>query len=82
MVEEKKTRLVSVLFSGIVLRRVGYYTLPSMEDLADMLDGNGNCVVENFSVGRKGNTEHRSASAGQLGNRQCLWKCHLFPVTW
>lgn len=82
MVEEKKTRLVSVLFSGIVLRRVGYYTLPSMEDLADMLDGNGNCVVENFSVGRKGNTEHRSASAGQLGNRQCLWKFHLFPVTW
>lgn len=82
MVEEKKTCLVSVLFSGIVLRRVGYYTLPSMEDLADMLDGNGNCVVENFSVGRKGNTEHRSASAGQLGNRQCLGKCHLFPVTW
>ncbi|XP_075888144.1 nuclear pore complex protein Nup98-Nup96 isoform X4 [Nelusetta ayraudi] len=40
--------------AGIVLRRVGYYTLPSMEDLADMLDGNGNCVVENFSVGRKG----------------------------
>lgn len=82
MVEEKKTCLVSVLFSGIVLRRVGYYTLPSMEDLADMLDGNGNCVVENFSVGRKGNTKHRSASAGQLGKRHCLGKCHLFPLTW
>lgn len=26
-----------------------------MEDLADMLDENGECVVENFSVGRKGN---------------------------
>lgn len=82
MVEEKKTCLVSVLFSGIVLRRVGYYTLPSMEDLADMLDGNGNCVVENFSVGRKGNTRHCSASAGQLGKRHCLGKCHLFPLSW
>lgn len=26
-----------------------------MEDLADMVDENGECVVENFSVGRKGN---------------------------
>uniref|UniRef100_A0A8C4DQH1 Nuclear pore complex protein Nup98-Nup96 n=1 Tax=Dicentrarchus labrax TaxID=13489 RepID=A0A8C4DQH1_DICLA len=39
---------------GIVLNRVGYYTIPSMEDLADMVDENGECVVENFSVGRKG----------------------------
>ncbi|XP_070838851.1 nuclear pore complex protein Nup98-Nup96 isoform X2 [Chaetodon trifascialis] len=40
--------------AGIVLNRVGYYTIPSMEDLADMVDDNGECVVENFSVGRKG----------------------------
>ncbi|KAM9348606.1 nuclear pore complex protein Nup98-Nup96 [Symphorus nematophorus] len=40
--------------AGIVLNRVGYYTIPSMEDLADMVDENGECVVENFSVGRKG----------------------------
>lgn len=26
-----------------------------MEDLADMVNENGECVVENFSVGRKGN---------------------------
>lgn len=42
-------------FSGIVLNRVGYYTIPSMEDLAEMADENAECVVENFTVGRKGN---------------------------
>ncbi|KAG7224710.1 hypothetical protein INR49_030040 [Caranx melampygus] len=40
--------------AGIVLNRVGYYTIPSMEDLAEMVDENGDCVVENFTVGRKG----------------------------
>lgn len=47
--------LLGLLFTGIVLNRIGYYTIPSMEDLADMVDENGECVVENFSVGRKGN---------------------------
>lgn len=45
----------TVCFPGIVLKRVGYYTIPSLEDLADMVDENGECVVENFTVGRKGN---------------------------
>ncbi|XP_037543684.1 nuclear pore complex protein Nup98-Nup96 [Nematolebias whitei] len=40
--------------AGIVLNRVGYYTIPSLEDLAEMLDENGECVVENFTVGRRG----------------------------
>ncbi|XP_072517838.1 nuclear pore complex protein Nup98-Nup96 [Salminus brasiliensis] len=40
--------------AGIVLSRVGYYTIPSMEDLAKMLNENGECTVENFTVGRKG----------------------------
>lgn len=40
---------------GIVLNRVGYYTIPSMDELAEMVDDSGECVVENFSVGRKGN---------------------------
>ncbi|KAK2827957.1 hypothetical protein Q5P01_018991 [Channa striata] len=40
--------------AGIVLNRVGYYTIPSMEDLAEMVDENGECIVENFTVGRKG----------------------------
>ncbi|XP_008302614.1 nuclear pore complex protein Nup98-Nup96 isoform X4 [Stegastes partitus] len=40
--------------AGIVLNRVGYYTIPSMDDLAEMVDENGECIVENFSIGRKG----------------------------
>ncbi|XP_029375264.1 nuclear pore complex protein Nup98-Nup96 isoform X4 [Echeneis naucrates] len=40
--------------AGIILNRVGYYTIPSMEDLAESVDEHGECVVENFTVGRKG----------------------------
>uniref|UniRef100_A0A8C5BWX6 Nuclear pore complex protein Nup98-Nup96 n=1 Tax=Gadus morhua TaxID=8049 RepID=A0A8C5BWX6_GADMO len=40
--------------TGIVLSRVGYYTIPSMDELAEMVDNNGQCVVENFTIGRKG----------------------------
>ncbi|KAM4726112.1 nuclear pore complex protein Nup98-Nup96 isoform 1-T2 [Anableps anableps] len=40
--------------AGIVLNRVGYYTIPPLEDLAEMVDENGECIVENFTVGRKG----------------------------
>ncbi|XP_075994030.1 nuclear pore complex protein Nup98-Nup96 isoform X2 [Genypterus blacodes] len=40
--------------AGIVLSRVGYYTIPSMEELAEMVDNNGECIVENLTVGRKG----------------------------
>uniref|UniRef100_A0A8C1EHK0 Nuclear pore complex protein Nup98-Nup96 n=1 Tax=Cyprinus carpio carpio TaxID=630221 RepID=A0A8C1EHK0_CYPCA len=40
--------------AGIVLSRVGYYTIPSMEELGRMLNENGECIVENFTVGRKG----------------------------
>ena len=38
-----------------MLSRVGYYTIPSMDELAEMVDNNGQCVVENFTIGRKGN---------------------------
>uniref|UniRef100_A0A7N6B4P1 Nuclear pore complex protein Nup98-Nup96 n=1 Tax=Anabas testudineus TaxID=64144 RepID=A0A7N6B4P1_ANATE len=46
--------MILFCLSGILLTRVGYYTIPSMEDLAEMVDENGECVVENFTVGRKG----------------------------
>lgn len=49
-----KRRAFAFLFSGIVLNRVGYYTIPSMDELADMVDENGECTVENFTIGRKG----------------------------
>ncbi|XP_041088599.1 nuclear pore complex protein Nup98-Nup96 isoform X1 [Polyodon spathula] len=40
--------------AGIVLARVGYYTIPSMDELAKMTNENGECIVENFTIGRKG----------------------------
>ncbi|XP_051537723.1 nuclear pore complex protein Nup98-Nup96-like isoform X2 [Myxocyprinus asiaticus] len=40
--------------AGIVLGRVGYYTIPTMEELGKTLNENGECIVENFTVGRKG----------------------------
>uniref|UniRef100_A0A6Q2Y127 Nuclear pore complex protein Nup98-Nup96 n=1 Tax=Esox lucius TaxID=8010 RepID=A0A6Q2Y127_ESOLU len=40
--------------AGILLSRVGYYTIPAMDELAKMVDENGECVVENFTVGRRG----------------------------
>ncbi|XP_072432741.1 nuclear pore complex protein Nup98-Nup96 [Chiloscyllium punctatum] len=40
--------------AGIVLTRVGYYTIPSMDELAQQLNENGECIVENFTIGRKG----------------------------
>uniref|UniRef100_A0A8C5F3U9 Nuclear pore complex protein Nup98-Nup96 n=1 Tax=Gadus morhua TaxID=8049 RepID=A0A8C5F3U9_GADMO len=54
---EVPTRTVaegSAQWSSIVLSRVGYYTIPSMDELAEMVDNNGQCVVENFTIGRKG----------------------------
>ena len=39
--------------AGIVLHRIGYYTIPSMEELAIKgLDDSGKCVVDSFTVGR------------------------------
>ncbi len=39
--------------AGLVLRRAGYFTVPSMEDLAAQgLDEEGRCLVDTFTVGR------------------------------
>ena len=40
--------------AGIVLSRPGYYTIPSLEALAEMVDEDGNCFVEDFTIGREG----------------------------
>ncbi|XP_064549143.1 nuclear pore complex protein Nup98-Nup96 [Drosophila montana] len=40
--------------TGIVLRRVGYYTIPPLDDLKSYLAEDGSCVVPNFTVGREG----------------------------
>ena len=44
----------SVHPAGIRLRRPGYYTIPSWSELANMTDADGNCNVENFTIGRTG----------------------------
>ncbi|KAG8453154.1 hypothetical protein GDO86_004828 [Hymenochirus boettgeri] len=40
--------------AGIILSRDGYYTIPSLEELAKSVDENGECIVNGFTVGRKG----------------------------
>ena len=40
--------------AGVILRRPGYYTMPSLDELADMTDEDGSCVVDKFVVGREG----------------------------
>jgi nuclear pore complex protein Nup98-Nup96 len=39
--------------TGIVLKRAGYYTIPRLGEVAKMLDADGNCNVENFTIGRE-----------------------------
>ena len=39
---------------GIIMHRSGYYTMPSLDELATMVDENGDCTVENLVIGREG----------------------------
>lgn len=40
--------------TGIICRRVGYYTIPSLEELTSYMSDDGSCIVDNFTVGRDG----------------------------
>lgn len=40
--------------TGIILRRPGYYTIPSLDKLVDYIREDGSCVVPDFTIGRKG----------------------------
>ncbi|NWI19266.1 NUP98 protein, partial [Crypturellus soui] len=40
--------------AGIILTRAGYYTIPSMEELARLTNDRNECVVTDFTIGRKG----------------------------
>ncbi|XP_068145955.1 nuclear pore complex protein Nup98-Nup96-like [Drosophila tropicalis] len=40
--------------TGIVLQRIDYYTIPSLNDLLSYLSKDGSCVVPTFTVGREG----------------------------
>lgn len=39
---------------GIILNRSEYYTLPSLEDLDNMVSEDGRCMIRGFTVGRRG----------------------------
>ncbi|XP_066033346.1 nuclear pore complex protein Nup98-Nup96 isoform X2 [Chamaea fasciata] len=40
--------------AGIVLTRAGYYTIPSLEELARLTNDRKECVVTDFTIGRRG----------------------------
>uniref|UniRef100_A0A8C4R700 Nuclear pore complex protein Nup98-Nup96 n=1 Tax=Eptatretus burgeri TaxID=7764 RepID=A0A8C4R700_EPTBU len=40
--------------AGITLMRYGYYTVPSLEKLAQITSDDGDCIVSNFTIGREG----------------------------
>ncbi|XP_063162102.1 nuclear pore complex protein Nup98-Nup96 [Candoia aspera] len=52
--EEAEDQLQGIHPAGIVLTRVGYYTIPPLEELAKMTSDKGECLVTDFTVGRKG----------------------------
>ena len=35
------------------MQRAGYYTIPRYSEIVKMLDSEGNCNVENFTIGRE-----------------------------
>jgi nuclear pore complex protein Nup98-Nup96 len=39
--------------ANIKLKRVGYFTVPSLLELAEMTDENGHCEVRTFTIGRE-----------------------------
>ncbi|NXB27054.1 NUP98 protein, partial [Rhagologus leucostigma] len=40
--------------AGIVLTRAGYYTIPSLEELARLTNDRNECIVTDFTIGRRG----------------------------
>ena len=39
--------------TGVTLTRPGYYTIPALDDMVELMDENGNCYVEDLTVGRE-----------------------------
>lgn len=40
--------------TGIILRRAGYYTIPTIDEIIEYMNEDGQCVVPNFTIGRRG----------------------------
>lgn len=54
MTEEIENNTYHIHPAGIILTKVGYYTIPSMDDLAKITNEKGECIVSDFTIGRKG----------------------------
>ncbi|ELW71834.1 Nuclear pore complex protein Nup98-Nup96 [Tupaia chinensis] len=52
--EEMENNTYHMHPAGIILTKVGYYTIPSMEELAKFTNEKGECIVSDFTIGRKG----------------------------
>ncbi|KFR16686.1 Nuclear pore complex protein Nup98-Nup96, partial [Opisthocomus hoazin] len=52
--EEEPETVYHLHPAGIVLTRAGYYTIPSMEELARFTNDRNECIVTDFTIGRKG----------------------------
>uniref|UniRef100_A0A663M320 Nuclear pore complex protein Nup98-Nup96 n=1 Tax=Athene cunicularia TaxID=194338 RepID=A0A663M320_ATHCN len=52
--EEEPETLHHLHPAGIVLTRAGYYTIPSMEELARFTNDRNECIVTDFTIGRRG----------------------------
>ncbi|XP_072183155.1 nuclear pore complex protein Nup98-Nup96 isoform X3 [Excalfactoria chinensis] len=52
--EEETETVHHVHPAGIVLTRAGYYTIPPMEELARFTNDRNECIVTDFTIGRKG----------------------------
>ncbi|KAM9388581.1 nuclear pore complex protein Nup98-Nup96 [Phaethornis superciliosus] len=52
---EEETETVPPLHpAGIVLSRAGYYTIPSLEELSRLTTEHNECLVTDFTIGRRG----------------------------
>jgi len=38
--------------TGIICRRIDYYTVPSLDELKQLIAEDGSCIVQNFCIGR------------------------------
>ena len=68
--------------SGVVLMRPDYYTIPHLDEI-DSLESGGQCVVEGFTIGRRGfgevhfpgKTDVHGMNFDELGVSLCVCVC-------
>ena len=74
--------------SGVVLMRPDYYTIPHLDEI-DSLESEGQCVVEGFTIGRRGfgevhfpgKTDVHGMNLDELGVCLCVCVCNFLFTT-